>query len=89
MQQTNQYGVVIGYSYLEASIAGTIKGPDYVVEPVKWPSTSTNELLADANYWTSAQAGTGCFPAQMKLAPHCAMGHGHGEGIILHRWIAR
>ena len=74
VQQTNDSGYVIGYSYLEESIANSIKGPDYTVEPVKWPSTSTNELLADANYWTSVQTGTGCFPAQMKVAPHGAMG---------------
>jgi type II secretory pathway pseudopilin PulG len=80
VQQTNQYGYVIGYSYLEAEIASTIKGPDYTVEPVKWPFTSTNEVLADANYWTSAQVGTGCFPAQMKVAPHCAMGAAIAQG---------
>ena len=67
-------GYVIGYSYLASSIYGSAKSPDYAVADVKWPSTSTNELLADANYWTSSSASDGVFPALMKVAPHTAMG---------------
>jgi prepilin-type processing-associated H-X9-DG protein len=80
VQQTNQFGYVIGYSYLLASIGGTIKAPDPIVQTVKWPSTSTNELLADANYWTLAQSSSGYFPAQMKVAPHGAMGAAMAKG---------
>jgi prepilin-type processing-associated H-X9-DG protein len=68
-------GYVIGYSYLAASIYGSPKSPDYTVQDVKWPSTATNELLADANYWSApSSAGSGLFPALMKVAPHTAMG---------------
>jgi len=74
-QHIPNVGYVIGYSYLAASINGSTKGPDYSLEPVKWPATSTNELLADANYWTpSGSSSTGPFPAAMKLAPHTATG---------------
>jgi prepilin-type processing-associated H-X9-DG protein len=66
-------GYVIGYSYLASSIYGSQKSPDYTVEAVKWPPTATNELLADANYWTSS-ASPGYFPALMKVAPHTPMG---------------
>jgi type II secretory pathway pseudopilin PulG len=75
VQQHDQYGYVIGYSYLAASIYGSPKSPDSMLEPVKWPASSTNELLADANYWTPAQAASsGYFPSLMKVAPHAAMG---------------
>jgi prepilin-type processing-associated H-X9-DG protein len=68
-------GYVIGYSYLAASIYGSAKSPDYTVESVKWPSTATNELLADANYWTTpGSSSAGPFPALMKVAPHTSMG---------------
>jgi type II secretory pathway pseudopilin PulG len=68
-------GYVIGYSYLAASIYGSVKSPDYTVQDVKWPSTATNELLADANYWTApSSGGAGYFPALMKVAPHTPMG---------------
>ena len=68
-------GFVIGYSYLAASIYGSPKSPDYTVQDVKWPSTATNELLADANFWTAPGASSsGPFPAMMKVAPHTAMG---------------
>ena len=80
VQQHDQYGYVIGYSYLEYSINGSPKSPESVLLPVKWPSTSTNELLADANYWTPADAAnTSYFPVQMKVAPHASMG-----GIVSH-----
>jgi prepilin-type processing-associated H-X9-DG protein len=66
---------VIGYSYLAANIYGSAKSPDYSVQAVKWPSTATNELLADANYWTAPNSGgSAYFPALMKVAPHTPMG---------------
>jgi len=78
VQQHNpQFGFVIGYSYLAGSVAASTKGPDVSVQQVKFPSTATNELLADANYWTtssSASSDIGYFPASMKVAPHTAMG---------------
>jgi prepilin-type processing-associated H-X9-DG protein len=74
-QHIANIGYVIGYSYLAESIAGSSKSPDYTVLPVKVPTTgtSTNELLADANYWTGS-ASPGYFPAQMKVAPHTSTG---------------
>jgi prepilin-type processing-associated H-X9-DG protein len=75
-QHIPNIGYVIGYSYLAQSIAGSSKSPDYTVEPVKMPTTgtSTNELLADANYWTPNSVSAGYFPAQMKVAPHTPIG---------------
>jgi prepilin-type processing-associated H-X9-DG protein len=67
-------GYVIGYSYLAANIYGSAKSPDYTVGNVKLPSSTTNELLADANYWTSSSASQSYFPALMKVAPHTPMG---------------
>jgi|HubBroStandDraft_1064217.scaffolds.fasta_scaffold130934_2 type II secretory pathway pseudopilin PulG len=83
-QHIPNVGYVIGYSYLEASIARSDKAPDYTVLQVKWPSTSTNELLADANYYTSPDASSP-FPAQMKIAPHTAMGAAttHGSSFTV------
>jgi len=74
VQQHSEYGYVIGYSYLAASINGSPKSPDSMLEPVKWPSAATNELLADANFWTQSQGSATYFPAQMKVAPHASMG---------------
>jgi competence protein ComGC len=73
-------GYVIGYSYLAANFQGSLKSPDYSVGPVKWPSTGTNELLADANYWTAPSVGAGPFPALMKVAPHTLMGAAVRQG---------
>jgi prepilin-type processing-associated H-X9-DG protein len=75
-QHIPNIGYVIGYSYLAESIAGSSKSPDYTVEPVKLPTTGTptNELLADANYWTPSSVSPGYFPPQMKIAPHTAQG---------------
>ena len=67
-------GFVIGYSYLAETIYGSPKSPDETVADVKWPSTATNELLADANYWTGSTTASGYFPAMMKIAPHTPMG---------------
>jgi Tfp pilus assembly protein PilE len=67
-------GFVIGYSYLAETIYGSPKSPDYTVADVKCPTTATNELLADANYWTGSSATPGYFPASMKVAPHTPMG---------------
>jgi len=75
-QHIPNIGYVIGYSYLAESILGSSKSPDYTVLPVKYPTTgtSTNELLADANYWTPGSVSPGYFPAQMKIAPHTSAG---------------
>jgi prepilin-type N-terminal cleavage/methylation domain-containing protein len=78
-QHIPNIGYVIGYSYLEYSIAQSSKGPDYTVLPSKWPTASTNELLADANYFTSPSANAP-FPAQMKVAPHTTMGAAISQG---------
>jgi prepilin-type processing-associated H-X9-DG protein len=74
-QHIQNIGQVIGYSYLVANFNGSPKSPDYTVQPAKWPSSGTNELLADANYWTPpGSGGSGPFPALMKVAPHTPMG---------------
>lgn len=66
----NVDGYQIGYSYLAVKIVSTTsgKGADtYTLAPVKFTSTSpTNELLADANYWTTDQS--------TKMAPHTKAG---------------
>jgi len=86
-QHDPNVGYVIGYSYLDIganTIAGSDKAPDYTVLQKKWPVTSTNELLADANFYTSSSIGTP-FPSQMKVAPHTAMGAAisHGSSFTL------
>jgi len=75
-QHIPSIGYVIGYSYLAGSVAISSKSPDSIVLPVKMPTTGTptNELLADANYWTASSVSSGYFPAQMKVAPHTAAG---------------
>jgi type II secretory pathway pseudopilin PulG len=78
-QHIQNTGFVIGYSYLAETIYGSPKSPDYTVADVKRPSTGTNELLADANYWTGNSTGSG-FPAMMKVAPHTAMGAAMSHG---------
>jgi competence protein ComGC len=78
-QHIPNVGYVIGYNYLEYSIAQSAKTPDYTVLQSKWPVTSTNELLADANYFTSSSASAYA-PAQMKVAPHTAMGAAMSQG---------
>jgi len=67
------YGYVIGYSYLVNSIQTTSKGPDYWDAPVKANGVTTNELVADANFWTQSQTA-GSLPGSMTVAPHGAMG---------------
>jgi type II secretory pathway pseudopilin PulG len=79
-QHDPQYGYIIGYNYLVYDIGTSIKAPDSTIMPVKWPSTSTNELLADANFWTPAQSSAGYFPAQMIVVPHAAMGTVTSQG---------
>lgn len=65
-------GYIIGYSYLANAIITTEKGPDYWVGITKLNGPGTNELLADANYWTSqAIGGNG---SMLQLAPHTSMG---------------
>jgi prepilin-type processing-associated H-X9-DG protein len=75
-QHIANIGYVIGYSYLADSVAGSSKSPDYTVEPVKYPTvgTPTNELLADANYWTPSSVSPDYFPPLMKVAPHTPNG---------------
>lgn len=71
--QHDMYGYVIGYNYLANAIQGTIKGNDFWVSPTKITDYGTNELIADANYW-SPENSAGSFPSGMKVAPHGAMG---------------
>jgi type II secretory pathway pseudopilin PulG len=68
----DKYGYIIGYSYLATAIITTEKGPDYWVGIVNLKGPGTNELLADANYWSSQSVGDTGFSLQM--APHTAMG---------------
>jgi competence protein ComGC len=79
-QHIEDIGYVIGYSYLAADINNSAKAPDYTVLQTKWPSTSTNVLLADANYWVPDNATGGPFKAAMKVAPHTAMGAAMSQG---------
>ena len=75
--QHDSYGYVIGYSYLANAIQTTTKGNDIWVSPTKFTDSPTNELIADANYWTPGQSpgqSPGSFPGGMTVAPHGAMG---------------
>jgi len=76
----DSYGYVIGYSYLANAIETTTKGNDYWVSPTKITDSPTNELIADANYWTPNQSSSGSFPSGMKVAPHGAMGAATAHG---------
>jgi hypothetical protein len=71
--QHDSYGYVIGYSYLANGFQTTGKGDDIWVYPTKITDSPTNELIADANYWSAGQT-TGAFPAGMTVAPHGALG---------------
>jgi type II secretory pathway pseudopilin PulG len=71
--QHDSYGYVIGYNYLAGGVQGTPKGNDFWVAPTKFTDSPTNELIADANYW-SLENSAGSFPGGMKVAPHGAMG---------------
>jgi prepilin-type N-terminal cleavage/methylation domain-containing protein len=71
--QQDSYGYVIGYNYLANAVEGTIKGNATWVAPTKFTDSPTNELIADANYW-SLEGSSGSFPGGMKVAPHGAMG---------------
>ena len=76
----DQYGYIIGYSYLADDIVTSALDPlDYSLTPVKFSATAaTNELLADANYWTR---GTSAYsPLMMKMAPHTSGGGAMAQG---------
>jgi type II secretory pathway pseudopilin PulG len=73
-QHLPNMGYVIGYSYLAASINSSTKGPDTSVQAVKWPYMATNELLADANFWTPSGISSEYFQPMMKVAPHASTG---------------
>jgi prepilin-type N-terminal cleavage/methylation domain-containing protein len=73
VQQHDNKGYVIGYNYLAGAVEGTPKGNDFWVMPSKFTDSPTNELIADANYWTP-EGSSGSFPGGMKVAPHGAMG---------------
>ncbi len=74
-QHTTAFGFVIGYSYLAGSSSFSTKGPDVEDNQVKLPTLGTNELLADANYWTtSTSPDSSPFPSQMSVAPHTPLG---------------
>lgn len=71
--QQDAYGYIIGYSYVAPAfnITVTTKGADYTLNPINFNAAATNELFADANYWTLAQnAGI----PLMKMAPHTSAG---------------
>jgi len=65
-------GYIIGYNYLANAIITTEKGPDYWVGITKLNGPGTNELFADANYWT--QQPTGSATTSIQLAPHTGTG---------------
>jgi type II secretory pathway pseudopilin PulG len=69
--QHDLYGYIIGYSYLATGIKSNPKSADVWVAPTKWTDSPTNELIADANYWTSASTP---YAPMMKIAPHRALG---------------
>ena len=69
--QHDAYGYIIGYSYLATGVKSNPKSANYWVAPTKWTDSPTNELLADANYWTSQPTE---FSPMIKVAPHAAMG---------------
>jgi type II secretory pathway pseudopilin PulG len=71
--QHDSYGYVIGYNYLANASQGTANRADLWVSPTKITDYGTNELIADANYW-SPENSIGSFPGGMKSAPHGAMG---------------
>ncbi len=79
MASHDQYGYIIGYSYLADDVLTSGKlGVDYTLAPIKLSATApTNELLADANYWTLAQNAS--IPL-MKMAPHTAAGAALAQG---------
>jgi prepilin-type N-terminal cleavage/methylation domain-containing protein len=66
------YGYIIGYSYLADNVTSSGKGADSVVGTIQLSQVSpTNELMADANYWTS---GANVYSPQTQIAPHTAAG---------------
>ena len=72
---TAAFGYVTGYSYLAGSVSLSTKGPDTEDNQVKMPFVGTNELIADANYWTtSTSVESSPFPSQMSIAPHTPLG---------------
>jgi Tfp pilus assembly protein PilE len=63
----NADGYIIGYSYLAVKLVASARGADYTLAPVTFTATApTNELLADANYWTANQS--------TRMAPHTTAG---------------
>jgi type II secretory pathway pseudopilin PulG len=68
----DSYGYIIGYSYLADNVTPTVKGADGTVGTIKFAAIApTNELLADANYWTP---GENAYSPMTKIAPHTAAG---------------
>ena len=68
----DKFGYIIGYSYLATAMITTEKGPDYWVGVTKLNGKGTNEIFADANYWSSQPIGdTGI---SLQLAPHTSTG---------------
>jgi prepilin-type N-terminal cleavage/methylation domain-containing protein len=68
----DDYGYVIGYSYLVHKAIISEKGPDPWIVPNKLGLAGTNELFADANYWTTQASPYS--PTPLKVAPHTALG---------------
>jgi type II secretory pathway pseudopilin PulG len=72
------YGYVLGYSYLADNVVPSTKGSDSTTEAIKLSAvTATNELLADANYWT---ASTDAYSPLLQIAPHTAGGVAFSQG---------
>ena len=61
-------GYVIGYSYLgDTGVTTSDKGPDVFVPARKLSDPGTNQIMADANYWTKDAT-------KFKIAPHTISG---------------
>ncbi|MGP8200707.1 MAG: type II secretion system protein [Limisphaerales bacterium] len=74
----DQYGFIIGYSYLADNVVPPKPDVPYSFAPVKLSaSAATNELLADANYWTLEQNAS--IPL-MRIAPHTGAGAAMAQG---------
>jgi len=75
----DQFGYIIGYSYLADDVVPSRPElPNGGIQPVKLGAGfSTNQLLADANYWTLAQ--NGAIPL-MRVAPHTGAGAAMAAG---------
>ncbi len=69
----DQFGYIIGYSYLADNVAPSTKGVDTggLVPQKLSTAIQTNVLLADANYWSPNSTQ---FSPALTVAPHTAAG---------------